>query len=46
MHGYLVDISEIPSETEIMMATVHEVDCEYAVPSAYRYFLKKMKEYT
>lgn len=46
MHGYLVDISEIPSGTEIMMATVHEVECEYAVPSAYRYFLKKMKEYT
>jgi A/G-specific adenine glycosylase len=43
MHGYLIDVSMIPSSAEVMLATVQEMDSEYAIPSAYRYFVRKMK---
>ena len=43
MHGSLIDVSTIPSSAEVMLATVREMDSEYAIPSAYRYFVRKMK---
>ena len=43
MHGYLIDATEIPSSAAVMLATVAEIEREYAIPSAYRYFVQKMK---
>ena len=46
MSGVLVRLDSVMHRAEIIFKTVEEIDAEYAVPSAYRYFVGLMHDPT